>query len=197
MDVPSARVAGVILLLVSISWNRMGPSDSRYRMALVIAMVGIALVIGRDLLAPFDLYDRLSSDDASQDMGVVILHFTIWALLFAIGSMLTIRGSRVYGEMSPKTLLTGWLLVISSISVALVFRPGTNLLDPMRGVFSIWDALSAAPIILGMISGLIAAVAIVAWSEYSEPPLPPTPGLDDDERMYVRKIVEDHLGGVN
>ena len=113
----------------------MGPSDSRYRMALVIAMVGIALVIGRDLLAPFDLYDRLSSDDASQDMGVVILHFTIWALLFAIGSMLTIRGSRVYGEMSPKTLLTGWLLVISSISVALVFRPGTNLLDPMRGVF--------------------------------------------------------------
>ena len=135
MDAPSARVAGVILLLVSISWNRMGPSDSRYRMALVIAMVGIALVIGRDLLAPFDLYDRLSSDDASQDMGVVILHFTIWALLFAIGSMLTIRGSRVYGEMSPKTLLTGWLLVISSISVALVFRPGTNLLDPMRGVF--------------------------------------------------------------
>ena len=197
MDAPSARVAGVILLLVSISWNRMGPSDSRYRMALVIAMVGIALVIGRDLLAPFDLYDRLSSDDASQDMGVVILHFTIWALLFAIGSMLTIRGSRVYCEMSPKTLLTGWLLVISSISVALVFRPGTNLLDPMRGVFSIWDALSAAPIILGMISGLIAAVAIVAWSEYSEPPLPPTPGLDDDERMYVRKIVEDHLGGVN
>jgi hypothetical protein len=67
----------------------------------------------------------------------------------------------------------------------------------MRGIFSIWDALSAAPIILGMISGLIVAVAIVAWSEYSEPPLPPAPGLDDDERIYVRKIVEDHLGGVN
>ena len=197
MDVPIARVAGVILLLVSISWNRMGPSDSRYRIALVVATVGIALVIGRDLLAPSDLYDRLSSDDASQDMGVVIVHFAMWALLLAIGSMLTIRGSRVYGAMSPTTFLTGWLLVISSISVALVFRPGTNLLDPMRGVFSIGESLSAAPIILGMISGLIAAVAIVAWSEYSEPPLPPTPGLDDDERMYVRKVVEDHLGGVN
>ena len=81
MDVPIARVAGVILLLVSISWNRMGPSDSRYRIALVVATVGIALVIGRDLLAPSDLYDRLSSDDASQDMGVVIVHFAMWALL--------------------------------------------------------------------------------------------------------------------
>jgi hypothetical protein len=197
MDAPFGRVAGVILLLVSISWNRMGPSDSRYRIALVIASAGIALLIGRDLLAPFDLYDRLSSDDFSQDMGVVILHFAIWVLLLALGSMLTIRGSGVYGAISPTTLFTGWLLVISSISVAMVFRPGTNLLDPMRGIFSIWDALSAAPIILGMISGLIVAVAIVAWSEYSEPPLPPAPGLDDDERIYVRKVVEDHLGGVN
>jgi len=48
-----------------------------------------------------------------------------------------------------------------------------------------------------MISGLIVAVAIVTWSEYSEPPLPPAPGLDDGERIYVRKIVEDHLGGVD
>tara|TARA_B100001113_G_scaffold173475_1_gene142093 strand:+ start:815 stop:1342 length:528 start_codon:yes stop_codon:yes gene_type:complete len=175
----------------------MGPSDSRYRMALVIATVGIVLVIGPDVLSPSDLYDRFSGDHASQDMGVAIVHFATWALLLAFGSMLTIRGSRVYGAISPTTLFTGWILVISSISVAMVFRPGANLLDPMRGVFSIWDALSAAPIILGMISGLIAAVAIVAWSEYSEPPLPPTPGLDDDERMYVRKIVEDHLGGVN
>jgi len=197
MDAPFARVAGAILLLVSISWNRMGPSDSRYRMALVIATVGIVLVIGPDILSPSDLYDRFSGDDASQDMGVAIVHFATWALLLAFGSMLTIRGSGVYGAISPTTLFTGWILVISSISVAMVFRPGANLLDPMRGVFSIWDALSAAPIILGMISGLITAVAIVAWSEYSEPPLPPTPGLDDDERMYVRKIVEDHLGGVN
>ena len=197
MDAPSARVAGVILLLVSISWNRMGPSDSRYRMALVIATVGIVLVTGPDILSPSDLYDRFSGDDASHDMGVAIIHFATWAILLAFGSVLTIRGSRVYGAISPTTLFIGWLLVISSIFVALVFRPGTNLLDPMKGVFSIWDALSAAPIILGMISGLIAAVAIVAWSEYSEPPLPPTPGLDDDERMYVRKIVEDHLGGVN
>ncbi|MFL2952928.1 MAG: hypothetical protein ACJZ4X_02615 [Candidatus Thalassarchaeaceae archaeon] len=197
MDAPFARGAGVILLLISISWNRMGPSDSRYRIALLTATVGFALLIGRDLLAPSDLYDRLSSDGASQDMGVVILHLAIWALLLAIGSMLTIRGSRVYGVVSPTTLFTGWLLVISSISVAMVFRPGINLLDPMRGLFSIWDALSAAPIILGMISGLIAAVALVAWSEFSEPPLPPTPELDDDERMIVRKIVEDHLRGVN
>ena len=197
MDAPFARVAGVILLLVSISWNRMGPSDSRYRIALVTASAGIALVIGRDLLAPFDLYGRLSSDHVSQDLDVAILHFAIWALLLVLGSMLTIRGSGVYGAISPKTLFIGWLLVISSISVAMVFRPGTNLLDPMKGTFSIWDALSAAPIILGMISGLIVAVAIVVWSEYSEPPLPLAPGLDDGERIYVRKIVEDHLGGVD
>jgi|TARA_A100001234_G_scaffold42183_1_gene34475 lysylphosphatidylglycerol synthetase-like protein (DUF2156 family) len=197
MDAPFLRVAGGVLVLVSISWNRMGPSDFRYRMALVIAAVGILLAIGRDVLSPSDFYGRFYGDDASTDMGVILLHFFTWALLLVIGSMLTIRGSRVYGSISPATLFSGWLLVISSISVAMFFRPGADLLDPMRGVFSIWDALSAAPIILGIISGLIAAVAIVAWSEYSEPPLPPTPGLDDDERLHVRKIVEDHLGGVN
>ncbi|MBH32819.1 MAG: hypothetical protein CMB75_00220 [Euryarchaeota archaeon] len=195
MDVPAARVAGAVFLLVSISWNRMGPSDSRYKMAFVIATVGIVLVLGPDILSPSDLLDRFSGDDASQDMGVITVHFAAWAILLSLGSMLTIRGSRVYGAISPTTLIFGWLLVISSITVAMIFRPGPNLLDPMGGIFSIWAALSAAPVILGMIAGLIASVAIVAWSEYSEPPLLPTPGLDDEERLYVREIVENHLEG--
>ena len=197
MDAPFVRVAGVILLLISISWNRMGPSDIRYRMALVLATAGIMLLIGVDLLSPSDLYDRFLSDGASQDMGVIILHLATCAFLLVVGSMLIVRGSRVYGSISPAFLVTGWLLVISSISLATVFRPGINLFNPFQGVFRIWDTISALPIILGMTSGLIASVAIVAWSEYSEPPMPPTPGLDDDERTHVRKTVEKHLGGAN
>ena len=93
MDAPFLRVAGGVLVLVSISWNRMGPSDFRYRMALVIAAVGIFLAIGRDVLSPSDFYGRFYGDDASTDMGVILLHFFTWVLLLVIGSMLTIRGS--------------------------------------------------------------------------------------------------------
>ena len=57
------------------------------------------------------------------------------------------------------------------------------------------ELVTPLPVILGMISGLVAILGMVVLSESLEPPLPPAPALDDEEKRVVRTTLERHLGG--
>ena len=51
------------------------------------------------------------------------------------------------------------------------------------------------PVLVGIMIGLLAIISLTALSENFEPPLPPAPGLDDDERDAMLSILTNHMGG--
>ena len=189
MDAPSAAIIGGALCVVSLSWNRMGPAYTRRRLAPVALISGIAVLTlwnFNNTLADDFLCGVIDSCGESE-LPIVLRHAVAWILLLVIGGSLVLHGSGSYGAYALPSLVLGWIIVLASLAFSLAFNPS--------GSISMAELVTPLPVILGMISGLVAILGMVVLSESLEPPLPPAPALDDEEKRVVRTILERHLGG--
>jgi len=78
-------------------------------------------------------------------------------------------------------------MILASVILSLVFHPS--------GLLTVDTLIKSLPVLVGIMIGLLAIISLTALSENFEPPLPPAPGLDDDERDAMLSILTNHMGG--
>ena len=111
----------------------------------------------------------------------------IWLALLVSGVALALNGAGSYGDYSIPSLSVGWIMILASVILSLVFHPS--------GLLTVDTLIKSLPVIVGIMIGLLSIIGLTALSENFEPPLPPAPGLDDDERDAILSILAKHLGG--
>ena len=189
MSTPLPAIIGGAICVISLSWNRMGPAYRRRRIASSTFIIGLILIFSWD-------FDIKITDDflcgfydscGTSDLSLVLRYTVIWLALLVSGVALALNGAGSYGGYSIPSLSVGWIMMLASVILSLVFHPS--------GLLTVDTLIKSLPVIVGIMIGLLAIIGLTALSENFEPPLPPAPGLDDDEKDAMLSILAKHLGG--
>ena len=189
MSTPLPAIIGGAICVISFSWNRMGPAYRRRGIASSTFIIGLILILSWD-------FDSKITDDflcsfydscGTSDLPSVLRYTVIWLALLVSGVALALNGAGSYGGYSIPSLSVGWIMILASVILSLVFHPS--------GLLTVDTLIKSLPVIIGITIGLLAIIGLTALSENFEPPLPPAPGLDDDEKDAMLSILAKHLGG--
>ena len=189
MSTPLPAIIGGAICVASLSWNRMGPAYLRRRIAPSTFIIGLILILSWD-------FDSKITDDflcsfydscGTSDLSSVLRYTAIWLALLVSGVALALNGAGSYGDYSIPSLSVGWIMILASVILSLVFHPS--------GLLTVDTLIKSLPVIVGIMIGLLSIIGLTALSENFEPPLPPAPGLADDERDAMLSSLAKHLGG--
>ena len=168
---------GFFLMLVGVSWARMGPSFQRNRYYKPIFIIGLLCVIG----------NLWQSQDQSRNIEELLNHivdFLPWFFTGFLGYYLVLLGAPTYMKVRYPPLIIGWIIIF--VSFYLYFEYNNHL--------SVTDILVSLSTILGISFSLISFFFLVRFVENRIPPEGIAPELTDSEKEFVRKIISKNIG---
>ena len=120
--------SAILLLMVGISFGRMGPSFSRSNFSLPIILLGILLLI----------FNNSPIENPELDLLDSIHGFAPWFFVCSLGCFLVLRGSPIYWKVrylfiSVPLIIIAALFPCSSISFSLQIRNEPSY-NPITGV---------------------------------------------------------------
>jgi len=169
---------GFFLMLVGVSWARMGPAFQRNRYYKPIFIVGLLCVIG-------DLSQSQDQSKHIEEFQSLIIDFLPWFLTAFLGYYLVLLGAPTYMKVRYPPLIAGWIIIF--ISFYLYFEYNNHL--------SVMDILVSLSTIVGISFSLIYFFFLVRFVENRIPPEGSAPELTDSEKEFVRKIISKNIGG--
>ena len=188
MESQLLAVLGAVFCTVSISWNRMGPAYQRHRMAWPLFLAGSGAILSWDLNYNLsnDLLCGLYDSCEQANLPANIRHLALWSVIFYFGSVISITNSGAYGKSKTVYQILGWSLIISSLLLAVYYRPNPEISYDLFG-----DLLS---VVAGMFVGMLFVAMIVTVSEIFDRDAPPSRALSGQEKDRIIAIITDNLG---
>ena len=161
------------LLLVGITFARMGPSFSRNKFAVPIIMAGISLLA----------FNNFPVENPEEELLGYLRGFAPWFFVCSIGCFLVLRGSPIYWKSHPPQLIIGWSIILISFYLNLEYYE-------LPDNFILMAIFSA----LGGIISLIFFIFLVRFVENRIPLEDPAPDLTEEEIIFVKKIISANIG---
>ena len=165
--------SAILLLLVGISFGRMGPSFSRSKFSLPIIFLGTLLL----------LFNNSHIENPEADLLDSIHGCAPWFFVCSLGCFLVLRGSPIYWKVRYPQLSIGWIIILLSFYL---FYEYYELPDN----FLLVVLFSS----LGAILSLFLLNLLVRFVENSIPLEDPAPELTEEEKDFVKKIISINIG---
>jgi len=165
--------SAILLLMVGISFGRMGPSFSRSNFSLPIILMGFLLLI----------FNNFSIENPESDLLDSINGFAPWFFVCSLGCFLVLRGSPIYWKVRYPQLSIGWIIILLSFYL---FYEYYELPDNFLLVLLFSS--------LGAILSLFLFILLVRFVENSIPLEDPAPELTEEEKDFVKEIISINIG---
>ena len=165
--------SAILLLLVGISFGRMGPSFSRSKFSLPIIFLGTLLL----------LFNNSHIENPEADLLDSIHGFAPWFFVCSLGCFLVLRGSPIYWKVRYPQLSIGWIIILLSFYLYYeYYEMPNNIL--LISLFST----------LGAMLSLLLFILLVRFVENSIPLEDPAPELTEEEKDFVKRIISINIG---
>ena len=168
---------GFFIMLVGISWARMGPAFQRNRYYKPIFIIGLLCIIS-------DLSQTQDQSKHIEEFLNLIIDFLPWFFTGFLGYYLVLSGAPTYMKVRYPPLITGWIIILYSFH--LYFEYNNHL--------SVGDILVSLSTIVGISFSFIFFFFLVRYVENRIPPEGPAPELTASEKELVRKIISKNIG---
>ena len=165
--------SAILLLMVGISFGRMGPSFSRSNFSLPIILLGILLLI----------FNNSPIENPESDLLDSIHGFAPWFFVCSLGCFLVLRGSPIYWKVRYPQLSIGWIIILLSFYL---FYEYYELPDNFLLVLLFSS--------LGAILSLFLFILLVRFVENSIPLDDLAPELTEEEKDFVKEIISINIG---
>lgn len=165
--------SAILLLMVGISFGRMGPSFSRSNFSLPIILMAILLII----------FNNFPIENPESDLLDSIHDFAPWFFVCSLGCFLVLRGSPIYWKVRYPQLSIGWIIILLSFYL---FYEYYELPDNFLLVLLFSS--------LGAILSLFLFILLVRFVENSIPLEDPAPELTEEEKDFVKEIISINIG---
>lgn len=161
------------LLIVGVSFGRMGPSFTRTKFSIPVILIALSLLY----------FNNLEIYDIESELADSINNFMPWFLVALIGFYFTLSGVPIYWKIRMPQLIFGWIIIFVSTYLFIEF---TELPDNFL--------IAAISTSIGVIFSLLLFVMFVRFVESRIPPEDPAPDLTEDEMDFVRRIISTNIG---
>jgi hypothetical protein len=165
---------GIFLIILGISFGRMGPAFQRNKYYLPILIIGI-----------LSLCIRINEPEEPE----LLLSHTIegtmpWFFTGFLGYYLALIGAPTYFKKRFPQLILGWIIIL--LSFYLYFEYSETV--------AVADILVSLSSILGVLASLLSFSLIVRIVENRIPPEEPAPELTANEKEFVRHTISKNIG---
>jgi|TARA_B110000495_G_scaffold202878_1_gene224374 hypothetical protein len=165
---------GFFLLLLGVSFGRMGPSFQRNRYYLYFLLLGF-LSLCVQLYVPNKQELVISNS---------LENFLPWFSTGFLGYYLVLIGAPTYWKTRYPQLISGWVVILFSFFLYLQYNSD----------LAIMEVLIASSTLIGILISVLSFALLVRIVENRIPLEEPAPELTDREKEFVRQIISNNIG---